>query len=185
MTVNLFFPERDLLPVSGFGYLIPESIPFDQNPERALGVIFDSDTVKAQDTVSGTKVTVMLGGRWWDGWTDFPDSKEGLEMARSILARHLGITAEPVASQVNLNKECIPQYTVGYAERVKMYAQELASTYQGRVKVVGNQYNGVGVNDCILGAWTLATSMQGGRWKEGTGLERFLDERPWRVKSTE
>ncbi|CAK7225404.1 oxygen-dependent protoporphyrinogen oxidase [Sporothrix curviconia] len=44
MVVNLYYAEPALHhPYRGFGYLIPQSVPLDQNPEGALGVIFDSD----------------------------------------------------------------------------------------------------------------------------------------------
>lgn len=180
MTVNLFFSKPNLIPVNGFGYLIPQSVPFEQNPERALGVIFDSDAITGQDTTEGTKLTVMLGGHWWDGWDNYPTEEEGLELARSVIQRHLFITEEPVASHINLSQDCIPQYTVGFDDRLKAYAQKVKEDYRGRVRVVGNLYHGVGVNDCIKAAWMMARGLRGVGWRErGTGLERAVDEREW------
>lgn len=101
MVVNLYYSDPDLIPRSqaGFGYLIPRSIPLEQNPERALGVIFssyssgprrrppssttensraaksaehdvsDREAEVGQDTAPGTKLTVMLGGHWWSNWS--------------------------------------------------------------------------------------------------------------------
>jgi oxygen-dependent protoporphyrinogen oxidase len=181
MTVNLFFPNPSILPVQGFGYLIPQSVPFEQNPERALGVIFDSG---AMDTVKGTKITVMMGGHWWDGWTEYPTSEEGLAMALSILKRHMNITDSPTAHVVNLAKDCIPQYTLGYEDRLKSLSAGLSSTFKGRLQVVGAQVNGVGVNDCITGAWHVAQALKGEGWRgRNCGLDRVTDERPWRVVS--
>ncbi|KAH6882038.1 hypothetical protein BKA58DRAFT_328417 [Alternaria rosae] len=182
MTVNLYFPNPNLLPVEGFGYLIPQSIPFEQNPERALGVIFDSSAVKGQDTASGTKLTVMMGGHWWDGWTDFPTEEEGLEMAKSVLRRHIGITEEPTAHIANLSRDCIPQYTLGYDDRLKQFAQGMSSEFKGRLRVVGAQFNGVSVNDIIAAAWQVSRSMRGEGWKgRSCGLDRIMDEREWVV----
>ena len=99
--VNLYFRTPNLLRkvhipgglptglplgLSGFGYLIPRTIPFTQNPERALGVIFDSDISPTLHTtvpadVLGTRLTVMLGGHWWDGWTSFPNESEAQELS--------------------------------------------------------------------------------------------------------
>lgn len=186
MTVNLYFPNPNLLPVNGFGYLIPQSVPFEQNPERALGVIFDSQAIEGQDTARGTKLTVMLGGHYWDGWEGYPTEEEGLEMARSVICRHLGITDEPTTSHVNLSQDCIPQYTVGYEDRLADVAMRTRDKYRGRLRLVGNQYHGVGVNDCIKSAWMLARGMRGNGWKETTtNLERVLDRREWRVLPTE
>ena len=182
MTVNLYFDNPNLLPVEGFGYLIPQSIPFEQNPERALGVIFDNSAIKGQDTASGTKLTVMMGGHWWNGFEGFPDEQEGLEMARSVLERHLGIKDTPIAHHVNLSKDCIPQYTLGYEDRLKSFAASLQDEFKGRLRVVGSQFNGVGVNDCITGAWNIARGLRGDGWKSRScGLDRVQDSRPWMV----
>ncbi|KAF1354191.1 Protoporphyrinogen oxidase [Lizonia empirigonia] len=182
MTVNLYYDNPNLLPVEGFGYLIPQSIPFEQNPERALGVIFDSSAIKGQDTASGTKVTVMMGGHWWAGFQGYPDEEEGLAMARAVLERHLGIKDIPTAHYVNLSKDCIPQYTLGYEDRLKDFAASLQDEFKGRLRVVGNQFNGVGVNDCITGAWNVVRGLRDGGWKSRScGLDRVLDSRPWVV----
>ncbi|KAF2478292.1 Protoporphyrinogen oxidase [Lindgomyces ingoldianus] len=180
MTVNLYFPTPNLTPVQGFGYLIPQSVPFEQNPERALGVIFDSDAITGQDTAPGTKLTVMLGGHWWSGWQSFPSSSEGVEMAKSVIRRHLKITEEPIAVNATLSENCIPQYTVGYEERLKGFAIGAQNEFGGRLRVVSNQFNGIGVNDCITGAWDMARNLRGEGWKsKSCGLDRVLDERPW------
>lgn len=182
MTVNLYFSSSSLLPVEGFGYLIPQSIPFEQNTERALGVIFDSSAIRGQDNAPGTKVTVMIGGHWWDGWTQYPSEEEGLECAKSVLRNHLNIEEEPVAHMVNLSKDCIPQYTLGYEERLRDFANGIQDEYKGRLRVVGSQYNGVGVNDCITGAWNLARGLRGDGWKSRScGLDKVLDRREWVV----
>lgn len=179
-TVSLYFASPDLLPVQGFGYLIPQSIPFVQNPERALGVIFDSSAIHGQDNAPGTKVTIMMGGHWWDGWTSYPTDEEALQAARNLLKRHLNITEKPVAHIVNLSKDCIPQYTVGYSDRLSNLSINISAKYKGRLKVVGNQFNGVGVNDCITGAWNIARGLRGAEWKDrNCGLRRSLDPREW------
>jgi oxygen-dependent protoporphyrinogen oxidase len=152
MVVNLYFPSTTILPVHGFGYLIPRAIPYEQNPECALGVVFDSDAISGQDTVAGTKITVMLGGHWWDHLGSYPDSIEGLKMARNILARHLGITAEPTATKVGLQKDCIPQYIVGHETRLASARMELVNAFNGKVAVAGNSFTGVGLSDCVRNA---------------------------------
>ncbi|KAL8644465.1 MAG: hypothetical protein Q9226_007750, partial [Calogaya cf. arnoldii] len=97
MVVNLYYSNPSILPARGFGYLLPRSLDFYQNPERALGVVFDSDATIGQDEIPGTKVTVMLGGHWWDGWVAYPDEEQGARMAKDILQRHLRVSDEPQA----------------------------------------------------------------------------------------
>lgn len=211
MTVNLYFRSPDLHE-PGFGYLIPRSTPFEQNPERALGVVFDTayspsprdvdvknwndlsvDQLRAareagqiinvndfswynmpeppnmQDHVEarGTKLTVMLGGHWWDDWPAFPSEEEGVALARSVLERHLGIKEEPEASQVNFQKDCIPQYTVGHEQRLKDAHNNIWRQYKGRLRVAGNWMSGVGVNDCLRSAYEVVKNFS----RDATGLE--------------
>ena len=180
MVVNLYYRNPSVLPTSGFGYLIPRSIPFSQNPEFALGVIFDSDSSVGQDSVPGTKLTVMMGGHWWDTFSSYPDSDEGAAMAKSVLRRHLNITEEPEVVRVNLQKDCIPQYTVGHEQRMKRAHGELIREYKGKLAVVGNSYTGVGVNDCVRAAREVAIEI--GLAMDETGLKKaFVDEKVWTV----
>ena len=175
MVVNLYFSQPDLLSVRGFGYLIPRTVSFDRNPEMALGVVFDSDVSVGQDTVPGTKVTVMLGGHWWDDWDVYPDEEEGGRMAKAVLERHLGITEEPQVVRVALQKKCIPQYTVGHEERMAE-ASILLEKFDGRLRVTGSSYTGVGVNDCVRAARNVVDGLVDGTGK--TGLDSFV-ERKW------
>lgn len=196
MTVNLYFHTPNLHP-PGFGYLIPLATPITQNPEMALGVVFDTAYAPhhsmadaefghhvgpAQDTVSkrGTKITVMLGGHYWDGWPVYPSKDEGIQMARSLVERHLGITEAPVAAAANLQSECIPQYTVGHEARIRRTHEALKRRYKGRLRVAGNWARGVGVNDCLRSAWDLVREL---REEGGTGLEAVVEEKKWvRIK---
>jgi oxygen-dependent protoporphyrinogen oxidase len=181
MVVNLFFSQSNLLPQRGFGYLIPRSIPFPQNPERALGVIFDSDATPAQDSIPGTKVTVMLGGHWWDDFESYPSGEEGVEMARRVLKRHLSVDAEPILSKATLQRDCIPQYTVGHEARMKRAHGELMNAFGGKLAVAGNSYTGVGVNDCVRAARDVVMEVK--RGEDVTGLEGFTSPRAWAMVS--
>ena len=175
--VNLFYTDPDILPERGFGYLLPRSIPFDQNPECALGVVFDSDATVGQDSAKGTKVTVMLGGHWWDGRDSYPDEEEAAAMAQSILLRHLRISEQPAQVNVSLQRNCIPQYTVGHESRMKKAHTELKDGYNGRLTVAGNSYTGVGLNDCVRAARDVVMSVKKG--EEITGLEGFGVPKAW------
>lgn len=129
----------------------------------------------------------MLGGHWWDGWTAYPDEEDSIAMARLLLERHLGITEEPAASTATLQRDCISQYTVGHARRMGEAHVGLAAGFGGRVRVAGSAWGvaGVGVNDCVRGAWDVVQGLvEGGvRGRSRTGLERFREGRPMvRVK---
>ncbi len=176
MVVNLFFPNPDILPVRGFGYLLPRSIPLEQNPERALGVVFDSDASIGQDDVPGTKVTVMLGGHWWDDFDTYPDEDEGASMAKAVLGRHLGIVQEPRVVRVSLQHDCIPQYGVGHDDRMAD-ASRVLKDWKGRLRVAGNSFTGVGLNDCVRAARDVVKGFVDGTGE--TGLDSFVGGKKW------
>jgi oxygen-dependent protoporphyrinogen oxidase len=159
MVVNLFYRYPDLLRHTGFGYLIPRSIPLSQNPECALGVVFDSFVAAGMDTVPGTKITVMLGGHYWDCFSHYPDEEEGAAMAKRLLKRHLGIDMEPEKILVGLNRDCIPQYYVGHEQRMITTTLDLQSKFNRKLGILGSSYFGVGVNDCIKEARKCATGL--------------------------
>ena len=188
MVVNLYYPNPNLTdPYRGFGYLIPQSIPMEQNPERALGVIFASETsgprgspsqsapqdsslpirwaTNHQDTAPGTKLTVMLGGHWWASWAqaDIPSPSTAIEMAKSVLARHMAIFDEPLLAKAKLQRNAIPQYRVGHRKNMAAVHEQL-QRYQGRLRVAGPAWQGgVGVNDCVRKAWEVVEDLGGAR----------------------
>jgi protoporphyrinogen/coproporphyrinogen III oxidase len=152
-----------------------------------LGVVFDSCAVQGQDIAAGTKLTVMLGGHYWDGWTEIPTEADCVEMARSVLQRHLGVSMsiQPAAVSVKTQRNCIPQYTVGHRERLGRFHSSLLDAFDGRVKVAGSSYTGVGVNDCIRAGMDIAASVTSPGWMDETGLERFTQGQKWARIQTE
>jgi oxygen-dependent protoporphyrinogen oxidase len=175
MVVNLFYHNPSLIPLRGFGYLIPRTVPFDQNPERALGVIFGSEVGIGQDEVSGTKLTVMLGGHWWDGWTeeDFPDEKSAITMAKRLLFRHLSVKVPPAVAKARLQRNSIPQYTVGHPSRMIGLHKALKQNFGARLKVAGASYTGPGINDCIRSARLVAHTVAQEN-NDSTGLDKYI-----------
>ncbi|KAL2435232.1 Protoporphyrinogen oxidase [Exophiala dermatitidis] len=200
MVVNLYYPTPDMLPqyIRGFGYLIPRTVPLEENPERALGVIFGSETsgrpdtlvyplrhdgTKAQDTGPGTKITVMLGGHWWDGWapSDLPSEEQAIEMAKELLLRHLGVDGYPEVAKAQLNRNCIPQYPVGYRDDMATIHKSLMCEFDGRFKVAGPWWQGgVGMGDSIRKAREVSWMIEQ-QWDDRTGLEHYDGEDEWYV----
>ncbi|KAK6340569.1 oxygen-dependent protoporphyrinogen oxidase [Orbilia brochopaga] len=178
MVVNLFYDTPNLLPYRGFGYLIPKSTPLSNNPHRALGVIFDSDAMPGQDERPGTKVTVMLGGHWWDSpSTPLPSESDGVAMAREVLHQHLGVTDTPAETMSSLHRRCIPQYTVNHAGRLRQTHQDLMDKMGGRLVLAGSSYGGVGLNDCVRSGRDAAFEVATGQ--RMSGLERWAYEQEW------
>ncbi|KFY79407.1 hypothetical protein V499_01601 [Pseudogymnoascus sp. VKM F-103] len=175
MVVNLYYKNPHLVPQPGFGYLIPQSVPFKQNPEFALGVVFDSHATPHIDGAPGTKLTVMLGGHYWDGRSadELPTPEEGQRMAELVLARHLKITDKPDQVLATLHKNCIPQYTVGHKERLQSVDAGIRRMFGNRLSVGGAWVDGVGVNDCVFSGAFQGLSVGKGY----TGLELALEDK--------
>ncbi|OTA99972.1 hypothetical protein M426DRAFT_15943 [Hypoxylon sp. CI-4A] len=175
MLVTLYFATPNLNhPHRGFGYLIPNSVPLHQNPEHALGVVFDTDAMPGQDQAPhhGTKITVILGGHWWRfrSATSFPTEADGVTMARRLLHRHLDISEDPVATLVTLQRDAIPQYEIGHCERMARLRAVLNDRFAGRLRVAGASYRGIGVHDCVFSARSVVEGLDVDGW---TGLECF------------
>ena len=95
-------------------------------------------------------------------------------MAKTVLYRHLSIDIEPDAVNVGLQKECIPQYVVGHEKRMRAAHLELFQGFKGKLKVAGNSYTGVGLNDCVMAAKNVVEAIKNeGGTSSNTGLEGF------------
>lgn len=181
MVVNLHYDDPSILALQGFGYLIPRSVPVSENPDRALGVVFDSSSVPGQDTSPGTKLTCIMGGCLWSDRTEYPSSEACIAATRRLLHAHLGIPLDvaPTHANATLQRDCIPQYTVGHGARMRALHEALSAKSAERgwhgLSVTGASYNGVSVNDCILNARKLARRIANAQNGNVTGLESFAD----------
>lgn len=106
-----------------------------------------------------------------------PDEDEGATMAKAVLKRHLGIDEEPAAVRVSLQRDCIPQYIVGHDERMGEASVLLDRKFGGRLRVAGNSYTGVGLNDCVRAARDVVAGLVEGTGR--TGLDGFVGGRKW------
>jgi oxygen-dependent protoporphyrinogen oxidase len=127
--VNFGF-KGNVLPLKGYGYLIPAT-----ENEELLGMIWDS----AIFPVSGqTKVTAMVR------------SHDPLAAALSAMERHLGVKQPPEA--VLVTRAEIPQSEVGHSQRIQEFEATIKSRYP-KMRLVGNYYlGGASVEGCLEGA---------------------------------
>lgn len=193
MVVNLYYKTPNLLPVDGFGYLIPRSIPYEQNPECGLGVIFASASSSgespvapypkvSQDSAPGTKITIMFGGHYWDGWKkqDYPDHKTAVRMAKDMLERHLGITEPPALVRTRLQENAIPKYKPPHIHQIYALSRWAKEEYHNRLVLVGNSFSGVGVGDCVRQGIMAATHGVGRHKLTATPRLESKDWCPWK-----
>ncbi|KAL7942386.1 hypothetical protein V8C42DRAFT_154883 [Trichoderma barbatum] len=179
MTVNIWYPQTNLKP-PGFGYLIPLSVPPEQNPERALGVFFDSDVgVKGPDEPAGTKLFVLMGGHFYDDkkkhgpTVPIPSEEEAIQQAKALLERHLGIPqSTPCFAMARLASECIPQYDSGHQDSMAAADQELRDGFKGRLAVAGGSYTKIGAMGALRNGYDIANAVAKEDWLT-TGLEQL------------
>ncbi|XP_076749661.1 protoporphyrinogen oxidase isoform X3 [Xylocopa sonorina] len=142
--VNLQF-SGNVLPVKAFGVLVPpkEEIPI-------LGVTFDS-CVLPQNS-NRTVLTVMMGGAWFEKYFGECSSEEHLKtVATEYATKILQIHENPTASNVSILRNCIPQYTIGHAQRLNCI-HDYISAHKIPLGLCGSSYRGLGVVDVILSA---------------------------------
>ena len=152
--VNLVY-TGSVLPVSGFGYLVPKS---ECRTTDVIGCIFDSCAMPEQEATAGksTRLTVMMGGHLFQ--SKFGDAQTCshqslLDVAVKTVQMHLGVSPDLlIDSHVSIHRDCIPQYLVGHEERLSEMKEVMKRDFDGRVLLAGSSYMGVGVNDCVLSA---------------------------------
>ncbi|KAL6833285.1 hypothetical protein J3E69DRAFT_323604 [Trichoderma sp. SZMC 28015] len=179
MTVNIWYPQTNLKP-PGFGYLIPLSVPPEQNPERALGVFFDSDVgVRGPGEPAGTKLFVLMGGHYYDTKKEHgptvrvPSEEEAIQQAKAVLERHLGIPqSTPCFAMARLASECIPQYNRGHQDTMAAADQELHDSFKGRLAVAGGSYTKIGAMGALRNGYDIANTVARENWLT-TGLEQL------------
>ncbi|XP_034940592.1 protoporphyrinogen oxidase [Chelonus insularis] len=141
--INIEFSGH-VLPVDGFGFLVPpkENLPI-------LGVIFDSSI---RSGLNSTVLSVMMGGVWFDHYFGQNPTEEYLtSIALEHVKRILKIEEDPLHVDASILKDCIPQHIVGHSKRIERIRHYI-STNKLPLALCGSSYHGVGINDVILSA---------------------------------
>lgn len=157
--VNLEY-EGSVLPIVGFGHLLPSS-----EDRGLLGVVYDSEPFPQHNRPNGptTRLTVMMGGAWFQETFGDPEAvteEHLLARATEAVQRHLGVTAAPSWSRVNLHRDCIPQYYLGHSRRVESMRSFIRENNLS-LSLIGSSYDGVAVNDVIFSGRTAVEELLG------------------------
>lgn len=76
------------------------------------------------------------------------NQEELLQVALHDINKSLGITAEPVASEVTIWSDSMPNYLITHPQSVTQLESKLETVYPG-IMIAGCSYYGVGIPDCI------------------------------------
>ena len=137
--------------LDGFGFLVAP-----QQGLRSLGVLYSSSIFPNQAPEGKVALRVILGGSRDPELLDY-DEAALLAVVRRDLCIALGIVAEPEMVAHIRWPQGIPQYTLGHQQRLEKLQQALAE--HPRLRLTGNAYHGVSVNDSIRSAKACAASL--------------------------
>jgi oxygen-dependent protoporphyrinogen oxidase len=123
--------------IQGFGYLVPST-----EKEALMGMIWDSSMFARGDA---TMYTAMVRSHGDAAWIE--------AYVKEILKKHLGC-GEPDWIEPRFMKEAIPQFKVGFRDRLAKMQKGLPS----HITLIGNYIDGVSVDACVEQAYSLDIS---------------------------
>lgn len=139
--------ENDIVKENaGFGYLAPS---FEDS--KVLGVVFDSCCFPELNGKSTTRLTCMIGGRWFKDLFGDPNSVSEdtlLQISVEEVGKRFNTTDKPVRHKVLMQRKCIPQYMIGHHHKLEKIDEEITKNNLS-LSLIGASYKGAGVPDCI------------------------------------
>lgn len=149
-----FRREQVKHPLDGFGFLIPR-----KENVVTLGSLFSSTLFEGRAPEGHVMMTSFIGGRQNPASADMTD-EQLIDQVKSDISRYLGIDGEPVMANVMRWSKAIPQYEMGYLDRMSK-VDELLSSFEG-LHFRANWRDGISVGDCIRNGYELAQKISEG-----------------------
>ncbi len=141
-TVSFGFKRAELTrPLDGFGFVVPRS-----EKRKILACTWSSSKFDYRAPEGHALVRAFIGGAHAEHLAE-QDDQTVVDTARDELRAMMGITAQPVVTQVYRWSKANPQYAVGHEERIAQI-DRMAEQHTG-LYLVGGAYHGVGIPDCI------------------------------------
>lgn len=136
-----FRKEKIGFGTSLYGFLIPH-----REKRKILGTLFDSSIFPNRAPEGYVLLRSMIGGRRSPELAILSDDKL-IDISLSELRSLLDIKGEPEFIKIFRWEKAIPQYELGYEEKLNRIEQALLKI--PGLYLTGNAYKGVSVNDCI------------------------------------
>jgi protoporphyrinogen/coproporphyrinogen III oxidase len=140
-TVSLAFRKKEIAPLKGYGYIIPQN-----EDSKALACTWTStkwDNRAHEDYV----LMRFFVGRIQDANALPNDEQTLINIAKEELRSTMGINLEPSYSWVFRWDKAMPQYNLGHPERLGKIEKEMGTL--PNIALAGNGYCGIGMPDCI------------------------------------
>ena len=139
-------------PLDGFGYLLSAREPGD-----VLGVLWNSSIYPGHRAPEGHVLLQVIVGGARDYGVRTRSEEDVIHAAKRHLKSVLGIGVEPAHQAYFLHSRGLPQYAVGHKDRLER--ARAAFTALSGVYVIGNGFDGIGINSCTAAAQTAATDV--------------------------
>lgn len=158
VVVTLAFSRADVVPLDGYGYVVPRAEGSD-----VLACTWSSQKWESRAPEQSVLLRVYAGR--FGGRDLTKDSDEELVgLARDEVA-FLGVLGDPELMRVHRWPRGMPQYVLGHPERL-MQIEDALVAHPG-LALAGAAYRGVGIPDCIqsgeLAAESVARTLAGAR----------------------
>ena len=158
VVVTLAFSRADVLPLDGYGYVVPLIEGTD-----VLACTWSSQKWDDRAPVDSVLLRVYAGRFGGRDLTE--DADDDLIALARTEARLVGVVAEPVLTRVHRWPRGMPQYLLGHPERLAQI--DAAVSEHPGLALAGAAYRGVGIPDCIrsgeLAAESVARALAGAR----------------------
>jgi len=128
-------------PPKGFGFLVPRAEGL-----RVLGTVFNSALFAGRAPEGMDCLTSFAGGATDPGLCGLSEG-EITETVCAELARVLGITGKPIATDMHRYQSALPQYNLGHTEIVRLL-EALAASVPG-LFLAGNYLSGPSIGACV------------------------------------
>jgi oxygen-dependent protoporphyrinogen oxidase len=150
VVVTLGFSRADVVPLDGYGYLVPRTEGSD-----VLACTWSSQKWEGR-APDGSVLVRVYAGRFGGRDLIVAHDDEIVALAREEL-RRLDVVAEPTLVRVQRWPRGMPQYVLGHPERLE--AIESAVIAHPGLAFAGAAYRGVGIPDCIASGELAAESV--------------------------
>jgi protoporphyrinogen/coproporphyrinogen III oxidase len=128
-------------PPKGYGYLVPR---VERRRVKAMTFLSSKWENRAPD--GHVLLRAFVGRAGEQGVLQWPD-RDLIRIVRDELHEVVGISGDPVVSEVYRWDRAMPQYTLGHLDRIARI-ETVASRIPG-LEIAGNMFQGVGIPDCI------------------------------------
>jgi oxygen-dependent protoporphyrinogen oxidase len=133
--------EQMQRPPDGFGFLVPR-----EEGLHVLGTVFNSSLFAGRAPEGMVCITSFAGGATDPKLCELSD-EEVTETICAEVARVLGITGKPVATNLDRYARALPQYNLGHTQIVKSL-EALAAAMPG-LFLAGNYLSGPSIGACV------------------------------------